>query len=113
MFSLVQTFRITLYNRIFKKNSLARDFNFVLLAGVLSGRAPVRGTLCESILAAGLSPTMAAFSSGQHIRRISKRRGGDGQDGWVDSLRGLLYSRQFQQAASKERYLAKLLVRAF
>jgi hypothetical protein len=55
--------KISLFNRIFKRNSPARILNVFFLARFLDGRGCIPGTLISAIAKASISPCSLAFAT--------------------------------------------------
>jgi hypothetical protein len=103
--------KISLVNRIFKRNSQARILNALFLARFLDGHGCISGTLIRAIAKANISPCSLTLTTQP---RSSGPAGGVSatEDGGADSLRSLLLSDRYNIAESDKRRLAKLLVKA-
>jgi hypothetical protein len=102
--------KLSLFNRIFKVDSIVRDFNLILLAKFISDDTTVAGTLLESVHTGGFSPSLVAFN--KTLPRVLHPTG-RGHYGVADSLSTLLYHGNFNNKGSRGRRLAELMLRAF
>ena len=96
---------LTLYNKIFRYSSPARDLNMSEYF-VHSRRYP--GTLLDKIVSFGYSPAECAFA-----KRCNKYKYKSVKDGVVDSLKTLIYTENFVKSWSSEHILTTLLLKAF
>ena len=109
--SVLNNLKISLFNRVFKRDSPVRDLNVAFISRHICKGHPMEGTLSGSISTMGLSPSSVAFAETvRPFRALTQSRG---QDGVVDSLRELLHSGDFVLKSSKTYHLARLLVKAF
>ena len=95
---------LSLHNRIFKVESPARRLMQHLLSGFIFYGKTVPGTLLDSVVSMGESPTKRAFNY-QHVPKTSVTN----NDGLVDSIRHLLFTDNFTKPYSQEHLLVHLL----
>ena len=103
---LIDSNAIGLYHRIYKVDTLAKQFQSILLANyILSGKT-IRGTLLDRVVAAGHNPLDVIFNKPKYNNRSEP-------DGVVDSLKYLLNHDNYIKPWSDEHILATLLTKAF
>ena len=95
---------LSLHNRIFKVESPARRLMQHLLSGFIFYGKTVPGTLLDSVVSMGESPTKRAFNY-QHVPKTSVTN----NDGLVDLIRHLLFTDNFTKPYSQEHLLVHLL----
>ena len=96
-----------LYNRIFKVESPAYQLMQHLLSHFIFYGETVPGTLLDTVVSKGESPSKRAFNS-QHIPETSMTN----NDGLVDSNRHLLFTDNFTKLYSHEHRSVHLLTTA-
>ena len=102
--------RLSLYHRIFKTDSVARDLNLYMLRDLVTDGTSIKGTLIDHVRKSSFSPvTVALRERPRNMRTISTCSA----NGVVDSLHALIFSEGFNNVNSKEHELAQLLVSCF
>ena len=97
---------IGLYHRIYKVNTLAKQFQSILLTNYILSCKTIRGTLLDRVVAAGHNPLDVVFNKPKQEHRFEP-------DGVVDSLKYLLNHDNYTKPGSDEHILATLLTKAF
>jgi hypothetical protein len=97
---------ISLYNRIGKVSTPARDLLLYSLSRYVLYGEVVPGTLLSTVISKGYSPVKCLFNVPEAVRPMQC-------DGHVDSLRYLLYHENFIKHYSEEHLLAHMLTVAF
>ena len=95
-----------MYNIIFKVENPARRLMQHLLSRFLCYDETVPGTLLDTVVSMGESPSKRAFNY-QHVPESSATN-----DGLVDSIRHLLFTDNFTRPYSHEHLLVHLLTLA-
>lgn len=101
--------KVLLYKRIFTRNTPVGNLNIVLLGQFLGENSLIPGTLLSSVVGCDVPPLLVAFS--KRFRKYGSVA--SDSDGVIDSLRSLIFMKNFNHRNSKEKCTANLLVRAF
>ncbi len=98
---------LSLYSRIFRVDSPARDLCSYMLSKYLLTGVYHKNTLIGRVINMGISPVRAALSPVKLPRTVLP------MDGTVDSLRDLIHGEQYTSLNSQQYTRTKLLCRAF
>ncbi len=102
--------KLSLYNRLFKANSIAKDINIALLATFIKYGDVIDGTLLDTVLSGGFSPSQIALSrTAPRIPSVTSTS----CNGVVDTLNTVLRSTHFNNRSSIQRRIAENILRAF
>ena len=95
-----------LFYQLFSVNSPARDLNCFLLAQYINNDTLIPGSLVQRIVSAGYSPVKAAFSRVKPSPCVQ-------YDGFLDSIKQIVYNEHFIKPYSIEHNMLLLLLKSF
>ena len=103
---IINTNTKSLFHRIFKCDSPARDLQSRFLANYMETQRTIKNTMVDRLVSMGNSPMNIAMSKPKkHVKYDS--------DGVIDSLRYMLFHDNYIRPKSNEHLLATLLLKAF
>lgn len=102
----VTLMRVSLYNRIMRTHSQAREIQLYFLSRLLCSDTTTPGTFVDRLARSGVCPVRSAFQGNRTLPRPAKTQ----PDGLKDSVRAILFKRYI---AHSDFNMLKLLLKAF